>query len=64
MKALGVGLGHFALRDIEVVRAPSGAPSLRLSGAAAALAADRGVAEWRLSLSHTEHLAHAVAVAL
>ena len=28
MKALGVGLGAFAFRDVEVVKAPSGAPSL------------------------------------
>ncbi len=64
MKALGVGLGCFALRDVEVARSPSGAPSLRLHGAAAALASERGVAEWRLSLSHTHRIAHAVAVAL
>lgn len=63
MKALGVGLGRFALRDVEVIRSPSGAPSLRLHGAAAALAVDQGVAEWHLSLSHTRHLAHAVAIA-
>ncbi len=64
MKALGVGLGRFALRDIEVMRSPSGAPSLRLHGAAAAEAAEQGVAGWRLSLSHTPRLAQAVAVAL
>jgi holo-[acyl-carrier protein] synthase len=64
MKALGVGLGRFALRDVEVTRAPSGAPSLRLCGGAAAVAAEQGVAEWRLSLSHTSQVAHAVAVAL
>ena len=41
MKALGVGLGTFAFRDVEVVRDDdSGAPSLALHGAAAALADD------------------------
>lgn len=52
------------LRDVEVVRAPSGAPSLRLHGEAAALAAGAGVGEWRLTLAHTSHLAQAIAVAL
>jgi holo-[acyl-carrier protein] synthase len=64
MKALGVGIGAFPLRDVEVVTAPSGAPSVRLHGRAAALAAERGVREWRLSLTHTAHLAQAVVVAL
>lgn len=64
MKALGVGLGRFALHDVEVVRAPSGAPSLRLHGAAAAVAEERGVCDWRLTLTHTSTLAQAVAVAL
>ena len=64
MKALGVGLGAFAFRDVEVVSAPSGKPSLVLRGGAAALAGRRGVVDWRLSLTHTAHLAEAVAVAL
>jgi len=64
MKALGVGLGAFAFRDVEVVSAPSGAPSLRLRGAAEALADVQGVSGWRLSLTHTATLAGAVAVAL
>ncbi len=64
MKALGVGLGAFDFHDVEVVNAPSGQPSLVLTGRAAALAADRGVTGWRLSLTHTETVAEAVAVAL
>jgi holo-[acyl-carrier protein] synthase len=64
MKALGVGLGAFAFRDVEVVRAPSGAPALVLSGAAAALATSHGVSSWQVSLTHTERTAQAVAVAL
>ncbi|MGH9224598.1 MAG: holo-ACP synthase [Acidimicrobiales bacterium] len=64
MKALGVGLGAFAFHDVEVVSAPSGAPSLVLRGAAQALADRLGVAGWRLSLTHTDSVAHAVAVAL
>ena len=38
MKALGCGLGDVAMRDIEVVRAESGAPSVRLHGGAEARA--------------------------
>lgn len=64
MKALGVGLWKFAFRDVEVVRAPSGAPSLALRGKAAQLAAARGVGSWQLSLSHTDATAIAVALAL
>jgi holo-[acyl-carrier protein] synthase len=64
MKAMGVGLGAFAFRDVEIVRAESGAPALRLTGRAAALAVERGIATWRVSLTHTDQVAEAVAVAL
>jgi holo-[acyl-carrier protein] synthase len=64
MKALGVGLGAFAFSDVEVVKAPSGAPSVALSGKAAALAERLGVTGWRLSLTHTHRVAEAVAIAL
>lgn len=64
MKALGVGLGEVDLKDIEVVRADSGAPSVALHGRAAALASQRGVTSWQLSLTHTDTAAHAIAVAL
>lgn len=64
MKALGVGLGGFGFHDVEVVKARSGEPSLRLGGKAAALASERGVVEWRLTLTHTASLAEAIAVAL
>lgn len=64
MKALGVGLGAFAFHDVEVVSAPSGAPSLVLRGAAATLAERQGVVSWRLSLTHTDLVAEAVVVAL
>lgn len=64
MKALGVGVGAFAFRDVEVISAPSGQPSLVLRGQAAALADEQGVARWHLSLTHTDDSAHAVAVAL
>lgn len=64
MKALGVGIGGVAMRDIEVVRADSGEPSLCLHGSAAAKAAEHGVSRWLLTLTHTDALAQAIAVAL
>ena len=65
MKALGVGLGACELAEIEVVRdEDSGAPDLVLHGKAAALAADRGVTAWKLSLTHTDTSAHAIVIAL
>jgi holo-[acyl-carrier protein] synthase len=64
MKALGVGLGAFKLRDVEVVRRKSGAPVVALYGNAAALAEEQGVTDWRLSLTHTDLMAMAVAIAL
>lgn len=64
MKAMGVGLWKFALRDVEVVKRRSGEPVLALHDKAAALAVERGVREWRLTLTHTDSMAMAIAVAL
>lgn len=63
VKALGVGIGAVAWRDVEVVRAESGAPGVLLAGRAAELASRRGVERWHLSLSHTDSLAVAAVVA-
>jgi holo-[acyl-carrier protein] synthase len=64
LKALGLGLGSVAFREIEVVRAESGRPSIVLHGAAADAARDRGVGGWLVTLSHTAHLAQAIAMAM
>lgn len=64
LKAMGLGLGACRWHDIEVVRADSGAPSLRLTGTAASAAAERGIERWLLTLTHTSDLAEAIAVAL
>lgn len=63
MKALSVGIGSMRFADICVVRGPGGEPTLELQATAQALAASRGVTAWHLSLSHTELVAVAVAVA-
>ncbi|QGG93897.1 holo-ACP synthase [Actinomarinicola tropica] len=65
LKCLGLGLGGMPLAQIEVVRDDdTGRPDLRLHGRAAAVAEEHGVREWRLSLTHTDALAQATAVAL
>jgi holo-[acyl-carrier protein] synthase len=64
MKALGVGLWKFKLRDVEVVRQRSGAPRVALHGRAQELAHERGVRGWHLSLTHTDTTALAVAIAV
>ena len=63
LKVLGTGLRHgIEWRDVEVVRLPTGRPTLRLSGKAAEVADGLGIAEWHLSLSHVA--AHAIASAI
>jgi holo-[acyl-carrier protein] synthase len=64
MKAMGVGLWKFPMRDIEVIRAESGAPAVRLHGEALRVAESRGVTQWRLTMTHTDRVAQAIAVAL
>jgi len=49
LKAMGVGLGACAFREIEVVRAESGRPSLALHGSAAGLAEARGIGAWHVT---------------
>ncbi len=63
MKALGVGLGAFKFHDVEVVRAPSGKPGLRLTGGAAELASANAITDLHLSISHTDVTAEAVVIA-
>lgn len=57
MKALGTGIRGVGWRDIEVVRARGGAPSLRLHGRAAQVAERQGVVHSALSLSHSREYA-------
>jgi holo-[acyl-carrier protein] synthase len=63
MKALGVGLGAFGFHDVSVSRGAKGAPVLVVVGAAADLAAEKGVTSWKVSLSHTCSVATAVVIA-
>jgi holo-[acyl-carrier protein] synthase len=59
-KALGTGFAQgVSWQDIEVLRSEAGQPSLRLHGAAAAKAAELGITQWMLSLSHSRETAAA-----
>jgi holo-[acyl-carrier protein] synthase len=59
-KAFGTGIGAaMGFRDIEVVTSPNGAPGVEFHGPAASTAADRGVTQAFISLTHTENYAAA-----
>tara|TARA_B110000438_G_scaffold81567_1_gene81435 strand:- start:470 stop:835 length:366 start_codon:yes stop_codon:yes gene_type:complete len=64
LKALGLGLGGMAMRDIEVVRDGLGPPSLVLHDEAVTVAHAAGVTRWLVTLSHTDQVAQATVVAL
>lgn len=61
-KSLGTGVRGFALREVQLVHDELGAPSLLLSGAAAAVAAERGL-EFCVSVTHTDSIATAIVIA-
>jgi holo-[acyl-carrier protein] synthase len=64
LKAMGCGLGSMKLVDIEVVRHGDGPPELVLHDTAARRAHELGAARFLVSLTHTDHVAQAVVVAL
>jgi holo-[acyl-carrier protein] synthase len=63
-KALGTGIGDVRWTDIEVVCDGRGRPELVLHNEANELAAQLGLNQWSISLSHTETHAIGFAVAL
>jgi len=62
-KALGTGIGDVGWQEIEILRAKNGAPTLILHGYAQKLAAEMGLNNWSISLSHTRKHAVAMVVA-
>ncbi|MDE2750149.1 MAG: holo-ACP synthase [Chloroflexota bacterium] len=62
-KALGSGIGDIRWVDIEIRTAEARRPQLIMHGKAKEMAREMGLAEWDISLSHSEALAIAVAVA-
>lgn len=63
LKALGQGLGDMPLREISVVKLPSGQPEVRLYGAAKQKAEQLGARRIHISISHDGAYAIAQAVA-
>jgi len=64
-KAFGTGIGEtIGWKDMEIVKAERGAPSVVLHGGAKAYAEELGITRVLCSLSHTEHYAAANAVAI
>jgi len=61
-KALGAPVG-LSWADVTVVREPSGAPRLEITGTVAARVAELGVTSLHVSLSHDAGIASAVVVA-
>jgi holo-[acyl-carrier protein] synthase len=63
MKALRVGNRAVPWQGIEVARCGDGAPALILRGSAAALAADAGLSQFAISMTHERNYASAIVVA-
>ena len=61
-KALGTGVRGFSLNEVSVAHDEWGAPFLRLSGSALAIAEEKNLS-FSLSLTHTDGMAGAVVVA-
>ncbi|MFA9477033.1 holo-ACP synthase [Phycisphaerales bacterium AB-hyl4] len=65
LKALGTGwTGGIGWTDAEVVREPSGRPTVRLHGRCAVVAAEMGIETWWLSITHVKGQAMASAIAV
>jgi holo-[acyl-carrier protein] synthase len=60
-KVLGLGVRGVGWRDIEIVRLPTGQPSVKLHGRAATRAEQLGMARIAVSISHEGEYAVAVA---
>jgi holo-[acyl-carrier protein] synthase len=64
-KAIGTGIGDVRWVEIEIrCNNPRKRPTLILHGNAATLAAEMGLTQWDISLTHTKEYASAVAVAM
>lgn len=63
-KALGGKISLFSWRDISVINEQGGQPQIELSGAAWELASRLGISQVQISLSHSDGMALAFAVAI
>lgn len=64
MKALGQGMSSMGFDEIQVAAGDHGRPGIELTGRAARVAAEQGVGGWLLSMSLTDSMAQAVAIAV
>ncbi len=65
LKALGTGWAKgIQWTDLEVANLPGGKPELRIHGAASRIAAEMGIFEMQISLSHCRAFAVAYVIAL
>ena len=65
IKVLGTGWSQeIALTDIEIQRLSTGQPTIVLYGKCREIASELGILKWLLSISHTDLIAVASAIAL
>jgi holo-[acyl-carrier protein] synthase len=65
VKALGTGFSDdVAWLDVQILRLPTGAPAVQLSGGASTVADHLGVTRWLISISHSGEYAVASAIAV
>ena len=65
VKALGTGFaGVITWRGVEILRKDGGAPYVRLNAEVKDLAEQMGITDWLISLTYTEDLAMASAIAV
>ncbi len=65
VKALGTGFtGAISWRQVEILRKDSGQPEVQLRGAAQEKAGSLGIRRWLISISHTDAVAFASAIAV
>jgi holo-[acyl-carrier protein] synthase len=65
LKALGTGLAQgISWTEVEIVRAPSGRPLVRLAGRCLEVARGLGIDQWQVSISHIKTHATASVLAI
>lgn len=64
VKALGTGFSGFKWTDVEIIKAPSGKPSVKLKGRALDTARKKGIDKIHVSISHSREYAAAQAIAV
>ena len=61
-KVLGTGVRGFSLSEVELLRDEWGAPYLKLSGAAAQMAEEKGFMRFSVSVTHTKQTATVIVI--